>query len=50
MFWLQHIEPPFGATQWLQSFFAAHVALPAAFFLQQMMVPGLPHVDLAAHF
>ena len=50
VFWLQHAEPPFGAVQWVQSFFGAQVALPDEFFLQQMMKPGLPQVDLAAHF
>ena len=49
-FALQHIEPPLGATQWPQSFLGAQVALPFAFFLQQMTKPGFPQVDLAAHF
>ena len=47
---LQQALPFFGATQWAQSFLGAQLALPLAFTLQQMMNPGFPQTDFAAHF
>jgi hypothetical protein len=47
---LKHDEPPFGAVQWSPLDFVEHFVTPLALVRQQATNPGLPQVDLAAHF
>ena len=45
-----HAEPPFGGLHLSELDFVEHDVTPLALVRQQVTNPGLPHVDLAAHF